>query len=250
MGTLDHLALAGCDIRDLVPSSFGPNVAGRLAIGAWMLGWAALGWAVAKAELVAERHDACSGRHGLPSRTVAAEITLTLSSTVVPTTDVFRAMTDRDQVAEWWGPKFTCPEVTLDVKRAAPSGSRCSLLRASSSTSPGSTSKSDPHLAWPIPFAGNRPTPTTETMARLLRRAGATEIELTQGPFATEARRQLHEAGWTDSLARLAEHLMPGLSGRTARSGGLVVSKRGAAAARCVATCYAGPSSRPRQPRR
>jgi hypothetical protein len=35
----------------LFPAVFGPNVAGRLAIGAWMLGWAALGWAVARAEL-------------------------------------------------------------------------------------------------------------------------------------------------------------------------------------------------------
>jgi hypothetical protein len=50
-------------------------------------------------------------------------------------------------------------------------------------------------------------------------RAGATEIELTQGPFATEARRDLHEAGWTDSLARLARHLTPGLSDRAALSG-------------------------------
>ena len=34
----------------LFPAVFGPNVAGRLAIGGWMLGWAALGWAVARAE--------------------------------------------------------------------------------------------------------------------------------------------------------------------------------------------------------
>jgi hypothetical protein len=34
----------------LFPAVFGPNVAGRLAIGVWMLGWAALGWAVARAE--------------------------------------------------------------------------------------------------------------------------------------------------------------------------------------------------------
>ena len=48
-----------------------------------------------------------------------------------------------------------------------------------------------------------------ETVARLAlrERAGATEIELTQGPFATEARRELHEAGWTDTFARLARHL-------------------------------------------
>jgi uncharacterized protein YndB with AHSA1/START domain len=60
-----------------------------------------------------------------------------------------------------------------------------------------------------------------ETVARLeLReRAGATEIELTHGPFATEARRELHEAGWTDTFARLARHLTPGQSGRGALSG-------------------------------
>jgi hypothetical protein len=36
----------------------------------------------------------------------------------------------------------------------------------------------------------------------LRERAGATEIELTHGPFATEARRELHGAGWTDTFAR------------------------------------------------
>jgi hypothetical protein len=35
----------------LFPAVFGPNVAGRLAIGGWMLAWAAVGWAVAWAEL-------------------------------------------------------------------------------------------------------------------------------------------------------------------------------------------------------
>lgn len=32
----------------LFPAVFGPMVAGRLAIGAWMLLWAAIGWAVAR----------------------------------------------------------------------------------------------------------------------------------------------------------------------------------------------------------
>jgi hypothetical protein len=40
-------------------------------------------------------------------------------------------------------------------------------------------------------------------------RDGATELALTQGPFATAARRELHKAGWTDTLARLASHLAP-----------------------------------------
>jgi uncharacterized protein YndB with AHSA1/START domain len=59
---------------------------------------------------------------------------------------------------------------------------------------------------WEPPYRDDR-----ETVVRLALRdgAGATEIELSQGPFATEARRELHEAGWTDTLARLARYLTP-----------------------------------------
>ena len=48
-----------------------------------------------------------------------------------------------------------------------------------------------------------------ETVAGLTlhARAGGTEVELTQGPFATEARRELHQTGWTEGLARLASYL-------------------------------------------
>jgi uncharacterized protein YndB with AHSA1/START domain len=100
----------------------------------------------------------------LPSRTVAGEITVKLSSSVqAPAQRVFEAMTDPNQVAEWWGPEgFTCPEVTLDVRvggayRIAmqpPEGELFHLV--------GSTSRSVHRPAWPIPSAGNRPTPTTE----------------------------------------------------------------------------------------
>jgi hypothetical protein len=53
-------------------------------------------------------------------------------------------------------------------------------------------------------------------------------VELTQGPFATEARRDLRQAGWVHNLARLASHLAPhfrephGLAGpyRTLRGDG------------------------------
>jgi uncharacterized protein YndB with AHSA1/START domain len=50
-----------------------------------------------------------------------------------------------------------------------------------------------------------------ETVARLtLRDAnGATDVELIQGPFATESRRDLHQAGWVESLTRLASPLAP-----------------------------------------
>ncbi len=36
---------------------------------------------------------------------------------------------------------------------------------------------------------------------------GSTELTVEQGPFASEARRALHEQGWTESLDRL-EHLL------------------------------------------
>jgi len=34
-----------------------------------------------------------------------------------------------------------------------------------------------------------------------------TKLVLDQGPFATEARRALHEAGWTESFERLEQSL-------------------------------------------
>jgi uncharacterized protein YndB with AHSA1/START domain len=155
---------------------------------------------------------------------VAAEITLKLSSSVqTPPQRVFEAMTDPDQVTESWGPEgFTCPEVTLDVRvggayRIAmqpPEGELFHLVGEYVEV------RSPSRLAYT--FRWEPPDPDDqETLARLeLReRAGATEIELTHGPFATEARRELHEAGWTDTFARLARHLTPGQSGRGALSG-------------------------------
>jgi uncharacterized protein YndB with AHSA1/START domain len=38
----------------------------------------------------------------------------------------------------------------------------------------------------------------------------ATKLVVDQGPFATEARRALHEAGWIESLERLEEFLVGG----------------------------------------
>jgi uncharacterized protein YndB with AHSA1/START domain len=40
--------------------------------------------------------------------------------------------------------------------------------------------------------------------------ADATEVSLSQGEFATEARLALHRSGWTDSLEKLRELIEPG----------------------------------------
>jgi len=57
---------------------------------------------------------------------------------------------------------------------------------------------------WDPPDPDDRQTLVKLTLAGLGER---TELRLTQGRFATEARRALHEAGWTDSLARLEQLL-------------------------------------------
>ena len=126
---------------------------------------------------------------------------------------VFEAMTDPQQVSEWWGPEgFTCPEVTLDTRvggayRIAmqpPEGDLFHMVGEFLEVQP--PSRLAYTFRWEPPDPDDR-----ETVARLALhgRHGATEVALTQGPFATEARRALHQAGWTDSFARLASHLAP-----------------------------------------
>ena len=145
---------------------------------------------------------------------MGATLTVALSVTVNGSPRrVFAAMTDPEQVAEWWGPNgFTCPEVNLDVRvggvyriaMRSPMGELFHLTGAYVEVVP--PSRLAYTFRWEPPDPDDR-----ETIARLtLRDAnGATDVELLQGPFATEARRDLHQAGWADSLARLASHLTP-----------------------------------------
>jgi uncharacterized protein YndB with AHSA1/START domain len=156
-------------------------------------------------------------RRGRYPPTIVSVVT-TLTVRLLVTVDgsprrVFAAMTDPEQVAEWWGPNgFTCPEVNLDVRvgggyRIAmrpPAGEVFHLV--------GAYVEVDPPARLGYTFRWEPPDPDDrETIARLtLRDANrATDVELIQGPFATESRRELHQAGWVDSLARLASHLAP-----------------------------------------
>ena len=126
---------------------------------------------------------------------------------------VFEAMTDPEQVANWWGPEgFTCPEVTLDLRvggayRIAmqpPDGELFHLTGKYVEVEP--PSRLAYTFRWEPPDPDDR-----ENVARiaLRERDGATEVAVTHGPFATEARCELHKAGWTATLARLASHVAP-----------------------------------------
>ena len=143
-----------------------------------------------------------------------AELSFQLSCLVEATPQrVFEAMTDPKQVAQWWGPKgFTCPEITLDAKvggayRIAMQPPEGELFHLS-----GEFLEVEPPSRLAYTFRWEPPDPDDrETVARLVLHArdGVTEVALTQGRFATDARRELHKAGWTDTFARLVGHLAP-----------------------------------------
>ena len=124
---------------------------------------------------------------------MAAQLTVKLSRMVEASPQrVFEAMTDPEQVAEWWGPEgFTCPEVTLDLRvggayRIAmqpPEGELFHLAGEYLEVEP--VSRLAYTFRWEPPDSDDR-----ETVARLVlrERDGATEVELIQRQFATEAR--------------------------------------------------------------
>jgi uncharacterized protein YndB with AHSA1/START domain len=139
---------------------------------------------------------------------------LTLEMTRVlraPRPIVFRALTDPDELAKWWGPHgFTTPSAEVDLRVGGryrfamqpPEGDLFYLT--------GEFREVDPPARLVYTFRWEDPTPDDrETVVTLLLRdlGESTELVFTQGAFAAERRRALHEEGWTNGLDRL-EKLM------------------------------------------
>jgi uncharacterized protein YndB with AHSA1/START domain len=128
-----------------------------------------------------------------------------------PRAAVFRALTDPGELARWWGPRgFTAPSVEFDPRvgggyRIAMQPPDGDLFHLS-----GEVREIDPLARLAYTFRWDPPAPDdrqTVVTLSLEARGERTEIRLTQGAFATEERRALHEAGWTDSFRRL-EHVL------------------------------------------
>lgn len=130
---------------------------------------------------------------------------------------VFKACTEPDELAKWWGPRgFTAPSVEVDlgvggsyrIAMQPPDGDVFYLS--------GEFREVDPpaHLAytfrWEDPDPDDQETVVTLSLGDL---GESTELVFTQRAFATEGRRALHEQGWTESLDRLQELMSPGASG-------------------------------------
>ena len=128
-----------------------------------------------------------------------------------PPARVFRACTQPGELAKWWGPHgFTAPNVELDVRvggsyRIAMQPPDGDLFHLS-----GEFREVDPParlvytFCWEDPDPDDRDNVVTLSLRDL---GGSTELNLSQGPFATESRVALHREGWTDSLDRLQELL-------------------------------------------
>jgi uncharacterized protein YndB with AHSA1/START domain len=120
---------------------------------------------------------------------------------------VFRACIEPDELAKWWGPRgFTSPSIEIDPRvggsyRIAmqPPEGELFYLR-------GEFRELEPPRRLVYTFAWEDPTPDDqETVVTLSfeESDSSTRIALEQAPFATEARRALHESGWTESFIRL-----------------------------------------------
>jgi uncharacterized protein YndB with AHSA1/START domain len=120
---------------------------------------------------------------------------------------VFEAFADADQLAQWWGPAgFTVPDVDFEprsgrsyrIEMRPPEGDPFALI--------GEFHAVEPPERLAFGFVWEEPDPDdVEMLAELTfeDRGESTRVALRQGPFRTEARRQLHLDGWSETLDKL-----------------------------------------------
>jgi uncharacterized protein YndB with AHSA1/START domain len=125
--------------------------------------------------------------------------------------DVWRALTDPQALAKWWGPSgFTAP--SIDFKPQVGRGYRIAMQPPAGELFhlSGTFREVAPPSRIVYTFVWDPPDPDDrETTARLVLedQGEETKVLFTQGEFATEERRALHEGGWTEGLERLEEFL-------------------------------------------
>ena len=145
-------------------------------------------------------------------RTAGDRLVLRLKRTMpAPPAVVYRALSEPGQLARWWGPRgFTAPSVAFDphvggsyrIAMQPPDGDLFHLS--------GEFREVDPPARLAYTFRWDPPDPDdrqTLVTLSLEARGELTEVLLTQGEFATEDRRALHEGGWTESFGRLEQAL-------------------------------------------
>jgi uncharacterized protein YndB with AHSA1/START domain len=124
-----------------------------------------------------------------------------------PRAAVWTAIADARELRRWWGPKgFSVPELEFSPQPGG--GFRMAMQPPEGETFhlEGEFREVHPPSLLSFTFRWDPPDPDDrETVVTLaVRDRGArTEVELTQGEFATEERLALHEDGWTESFEKL-----------------------------------------------
>jgi uncharacterized protein YndB with AHSA1/START domain len=141
---------------------------------------------------------------------MAAELTLHLERALpAPRPLVFSMHAEPTLLAQWWGPAgFSTPSVELDLRvggryRIAmqpPEGEH--FFVSGEFREVDQVARLAYTFRWEPPDPDDRETLVTFSLRDL---GESTALTVDQGPFATEARRALHEHGWTESLDRLQE---------------------------------------------
>jgi uncharacterized protein YndB with AHSA1/START domain len=120
---------------------------------------------------------------------------------------VFSAFSDPDELAEWFGPEnFSVGSLDVDFRVGGTYRIEMQPPEGDSFYLGGEFREVDPPARLAFTFEYEDPDPDdVETLVELSfrDRGKSTEVQFTQGLFKTEARRELHRDGWTDSFDRL-----------------------------------------------
>ncbi len=122
---------------------------------------------------------------------------------------VFAAFSDPDELAKWWGPEgFSVGSLDSDLRAGGTYRIEMQPPEGDPFHLGGKFREVDPPVRLAFTFVYEDPDPDdVETLVELSfqDRGESTEVVFTQGPFKTEARRELHRDGWTDSFNRLTQ---------------------------------------------
>ena len=145
----------------------------------------------------------------MPPRMATSDGSLLTLDRVLPAPRpaVWEALTNPRRLSQWWGPAgFEIPEIDFDPRVGA--GYRITMQPPDGEPFHlnGEFREVDPPNRLAFTFNWEPPDPDDrETLAELTltERGEETEVSFSQGPFATEERRAVHEGGWRDSFEKL-----------------------------------------------